>query len=79
MAGPFLADATPWSTFLRWTTGKEIKEIDAGAYIAASVALAGNRAYFGHYDNEFLCVDLARTTWPGVITTWIFPSCPPPP
>ena len=25
------------------------------------MALAGNRAYFGHYDNEFLCVDLIAT------------------
>ena len=38
--------------------GRKIKEIDAGAYIAASVALAGDRAYFGHYENEFLCVDI---------------------
>ena len=35
-----------------------IKEIDAGAYIAASVVLVGDRAYFGQYENEFLCVDL---------------------
>jgi eukaryotic-like serine/threonine-protein kinase len=36
-----------------------VKEIDAGAYIAVSVAVAENRAYFGHYENEFLCIDLA--------------------
>src|ERR1043166_4827626 len=28
--------------------GEKIKEVDAGAYIAASVALDNNRAYFGH-------------------------------
>jgi outer membrane protein assembly factor BamB len=38
--------------------GKEEKEIEAGAYIAGSVALAGGRAYFGQFENEFLCVDL---------------------
>jgi len=38
--------------------GSKIKEVEAGAYIAASIALAGDDAYFGHYDNEFLCVDL---------------------
>ena len=45
--------------------GSKIKEIDAGAYIAASAALDGNRAYVGHYDNEFLCVDLAdgKVVW----------------
>jgi outer membrane protein assembly factor BamB len=31
---------------------------EIGAPIAASVALAGGRAYFGHYDNQFLCADL---------------------
>ncbi|MEO6033992.1 MAG: PQQ-binding-like beta-propeller repeat protein, partial [Verrucomicrobiota bacterium] len=41
--------------------GKQIKEIEAGAYVAASVALAGNHAYFGHYENEFLCIDLCQT------------------
>jgi outer membrane protein assembly factor BamB len=43
-------------------TGEKVKEIDGGAYIAGSVALADNRAYYGHYENEFLCVDLLRET-----------------
>ena len=34
--------------------------------MAASVALAGNRAYFGHYENEFLCIDLGKTDSPQV-------------
>ena len=38
--------------------GKQVKEVEAGAYIAGSVALADGRAYFGQYENEFLCVDL---------------------
>jgi len=41
--------------------GKEVSQIEAGAYIGASVAVAGNHAYVGHYDNEFLCIDIART------------------
>ena len=43
---------------LSTTNGAQIKEIDAGAYIAASAAMAGDCAYVGHYDNEFLCLDL---------------------
>lgn len=38
--------------------GKKVREIEAGAYIAATAALTGGRAYVGHYENEFLCVDL---------------------
>ena len=32
-------------------TEQQVKEIEAGAYIAASVALADGRAYFGQYEN----------------------------
>src|SRR5690606_49527 len=45
------------------------KELDAGAYVAASVALAENRAYFGHYENEFLCLDLSEGRAPQVPET----------
>src|SRR5207249_5194401 len=38
--------------------GQQVKEVEAGAYIAGSVALADERAYFGQFENEFLCVDL---------------------
>ncbi len=38
--------------------GKKLGEISAGAYVTASVCIADDRAYFGHYENEFLCVDL---------------------
>lgn len=43
-------------------TGEKVKEIEAGAYIAASVAISANRAYVGHYENEFLCIDLEKGT-----------------
>lgn len=42
--------------------GQQIKEVEAGAPIAASVALDQNRAYFGHYENAFLCVDIEKGT-----------------
>ncbi len=38
--------------------GKQVKEVEAGAYVPGSVALADGHAYFGQYENEFLCVDL---------------------
>jgi len=38
--------------------GKKLREIEAGAYIAASGAMEGNLLYVGHYENELLCVDV---------------------
>ena len=38
--------------------GEKLKEIEAGAYIAASGALVDGKLYVGHYENAFLCVDL---------------------
>lgn len=49
------------------TDGHKVGEVDAGAYIAASVALEGGRAYVGHYDNEVLCVDI-----PSATVAWIY-------
>jgi outer membrane protein assembly factor BamB len=40
--------------------GKQAKEIPAGAYVAASAAVVDGKAYFGHYENEFLCFDLKK-------------------
>lgn len=37
--------------------GKAMGDTDAGAYIAGSVAIAGNCAYFGHYGDEVLAID----------------------
>ncbi len=44
------------------TNGHLAHSNDIGAPIAASAVLTGNRAYFGHYENQFLCVDLAANT-----------------
>jgi len=49
------------------TNGSLIKQVDAGAYVAASVALADGRAYYGHYENEYRCVDLQAGT-----NVWIY-------
>ncbi len=45
--------------------GQKIKEVEAGAYIAGSGAFENGKFYIGHYENEFLCVDLdaAKITW----------------
>ena len=40
------------------TNGSLAYSNDIGAPIAASVAMASGRAYFGHYENKFLCVDI---------------------
>lgn len=44
------------------TTGEATGSIPLGpdCHIAGSVALADGRVYFGHYGNQFLCVDLAK-------------------
>ncbi|MCB9881313.1 MAG: PQQ-binding-like beta-propeller repeat protein [Planctomycetes bacterium] len=43
-------------------TGKATETVELGdeCHVAGSVALADGRAYFGHYGNEFVCVDLAK-------------------
>jgi outer membrane protein assembly factor BamB len=43
---------------LEVATGRQLKEVEAGAYIAGSGAIAGGRFYVGHYENEVLAVDL---------------------
>ncbi len=64
-AGPFLAVAMLCCTLSPCTTAASSRRLKPAAYIAASVVLAGDRAYFGHYENEFLCVNLAdgKTLW----------------
>jgi len=47
--------------------GKQLKEIEGGAYIAGSAALSGTRAYYGHMENEFRCADLTKGT-----NLWIY-------
>ena len=41
-------------------SGKQISEINAGSYIPASIAIFDDHAFFGHYGNRLLCVDLSR-------------------
>ena len=45
--------------------GRKLGEVPAGAYVAASVALAGESAFYGHYENEFQCANLrtGAKTW----------------
>lgn len=52
--------------------GKKVgKAVELGpeCYVANSVALADNKAYFGHYGNEFVCVDLGRGE-----VLWFYPG-----
>jgi len=37
--------------------GKKIGEVWAGSYIPGSAALAGDKAYLGHYDSKLVCID----------------------
>ena len=44
-------------------TGKKVGrlvELGSDCYVANSVALKDNKAYFGHYGSAFLCVDLGK-------------------
>lgn len=49
--------------------GKSQGEVEAGSYIAGSIALAPPLAYFGHYGNRVLCVDLTAKT-----IRWSYPE-----
>lgn len=43
---------------LNVTDGTQTREIEAGAYIIGSAAVLGGVAYVGHYENEFVAIDL---------------------
>jgi len=45
--------------------GRAVSQVDTGAYIAASPAVAGGRAYIGNYADRLVCVELAtgRIAW----------------
>lgn len=47
------------------TSGVELASVDADAYVAASAALAGDRAFVGNYNGKLICVDLvsANIVW----------------
>lgn len=40
--------------------GRKVREVEIGAYMAGSAALVGSTIYVGHYENEFLALDLAE-------------------
>ena len=40
--------------------GKLIRQIDCGAYIAGSAALANGLAFVGNYEDSFICADINR-------------------
>jgi outer membrane protein assembly factor BamB len=52
-------------------TGEVIDQVplDSGSQVAGSVALAGNKVYFGHYGNEFICGNLETRE-----LEWAYPS-----
>ncbi len=45
---------------VRLADGTKAREVEAGAYIIGSAAMADGVAYVGHYENEFLAVDLKK-------------------
>jgi outer membrane protein assembly factor BamB len=49
------------------TDGSKVKEVQIGAPMLASAAQAGGRAFVGHFENEFVCVDLALGT-----NAWVY-------
>jgi outer membrane protein assembly factor BamB len=61
-------------------SGEAVAQVPLGeaCHVAGSVALAGDRAYFGHYGNAFVCVDLAakEIVWEHVDPAFPFFSSP---
>ena len=45
--------------------GAKLRDVPMSAYVAASVAVDGGKAFVGHYGNEVICADLATgaVTW----------------
>ena len=60
---------------IRLATGAVAYQIDVGAYVGASPAIVGDRAYFGTYENEVLAIDLRarRILWRYTDPTSQFP------
>jgi outer membrane protein assembly factor BamB len=61
-------------------TGEAVAKVPLGeaCHVAGSVALAGERVYFGHYGNAFVCVDLSTESvvWEHVDPSFPFFSSP---
>ena len=45
---------------IRISDGEQAGQVDLGGYVASSPAILGDRAYFGSFENEVLCVDLKQ-------------------
>jgi len=45
--------------------GKKLARVGVGSYIPGSAALAGGKAYLGHYGNKLVCIDMEvrKITW----------------
>jgi outer membrane protein assembly factor BamB len=61
----FIAGCDSIFRAIRVTDGREMYQINSGAYTGASPVLDGGRAYFGTFNNEVLALDLAsrRVVW----------------
>jgi outer membrane protein assembly factor BamB len=44
------------------TNGTKVKELEVGAPVLGSVAVADGRVYGGHFENQVFCVDVAKGT-----------------
>jgi outer membrane protein assembly factor BamB len=56
----FIAGCDAILRAIRIAAGREVYQIEAGAYTAASPLVDGGRAYFGTFNNEVLAFDLER-------------------
>ena len=51
---------------LRTRDGSELAKLPLGGYTAASTAVAGNRAFVGHFENRFVAIDIPPTGAPKI-------------
>ena len=56
----FIAGCDSMLRAIRVSDGRQMYQIDSGAYTGASPLIVGTRAYFGTFNNEVLAVDLAK-------------------
>jgi eukaryotic-like serine/threonine-protein kinase len=56
----FIAGCDSMLRAIRVTDGRQMYEIDSGAYTGASPLIVGTRAYYGTFNNEVLSADLSR-------------------
>jgi outer membrane protein assembly factor BamB len=63
---------------LKAADGTKVKEVEIGAPMLASAAMTGGRAYVGHFENEFVCVDvrLGTNVWTYRDKNFAFVSSP---